>query len=238
MRSILKVGNGGRHLEKSNDSPPTTREEATSRWSSFRKHKSMLSLCLNYEQYGLCAYSEIRPDRVGLGTHIEHIEPKSQNPSRTFDYRNLILSALSSEDMKSRSKDDVFGGHAKLSVYDSSLFVSCLNPICSQHFVYLLDGRVEPSIKLDQGAQDSAQYTIDLLNLNSPYLVTLRKNWLNELDILIDEHINNNASLEYLAAVDLLPHGEKLSEFFSATRQRFGHVAETILREENESRLQ
>lgn len=237
MRSIIKVGNGGRHLEKSNDNPPTTHEEATNRWKSFRKYKAMLVDCLNYEQYGLCAYSEIRPDKVGLGTHIEHIEPKSKNPSRTFDYRNLILSALSSDDLESRDKDDIFGGHAKLSVYDSSLFVSCLNPICSQHFVYLLDGRVEPSKKLDQDAQNSAQYTIDLLNLNSPYLVTLRENWLDEIDALIDEHIRNNDSLEHLAAVDLLPRGEKLSEFFSATRQRFGDIAEKVIQEENERRL-
>lgn len=146
MRSILKVGNGGRHLERSNDSPPTTSDEATSRWQRFR-YKAMVTECLMHEQYGLCAYSEIRPDKVGLGTHIEHMEPKSKNPSRTFDYRNLILSALSSEDLLSRSKDDIFGGHAKLSKYDSSLFVSCLNPICSEHFVYLLNGEVEPSKK-------------------------------------------------------------------------------------------
>lgn len=236
MRSILKVGNGGRHLEKSNDNPPTTQKEATTRWSRF-KYKGVLTDYLNYEQYGLCAYSEIRPDKVGLGTHIEHIEPKSQNPSRTFDYSNLILSALSSEELESRDKADVFGGHAKQSVYDSTLFISCLNPICSEHFVYLLDGTVEPSKKIDIDAQKNAQYTIDLLNLNSPYLVTLRAKWLDEIDTLIDQHLKDNASLEYLAAVDLLPRGNKLSEFFSATRQRFGEVAEKIIQEENEQRL-
>lgn len=238
MRSIIKIGNGSRHLDRANNNPPTTEEEATNRWKSFRKHKARLVECLSYEQYGLCGYSEIRPDKVGLGTHIEHIEPKSKNPSRTFDYRNLILSALASDDLQSRAKDDVFGGHAKARVYDSSLFVSCLNPICSQHFVYLLDGRVEPSNKLDQNTQKNAQYTIDLLNLNSPYLVNLRQNWLDEIDTLIDEHIINEGSLECLAGVDLLPHGEKLSEFFTATRQRFGSIAEIILREENEPRLQ
>lgn len=90
---------------------------------------------------------------------------------------------------------------------------------------------------MNQDAQNNAQYTIDLLNLNSPYLVTLRQNWLDEIDTLIDEHIRNNDSLEYLAAVDLLPWGEKLSEFFTATRQRFGSVAERVLQEENERRL-
>ncbi|EJT4385593.1 TIGR02646 family protein, partial [Salmonella enterica] len=52
-----------------------------------------MTLLLN-EQYHLCCYSEIRADLRGLGYHIEHVENKSQQPGRTFDYQNLAASAL------------------------------------------------------------------------------------------------------------------------------------------------
>ncbi len=77
-----------------------------------------------------------------------------------------------------------------------------------------------------------AQYTIDLLNLNAPYLLVQRKNWLDELDKFIDEHLDNDNSLEDLAAIDLLPTSGKLSPFFTATRQRFARIAEQLLQEQ------
>jgi uncharacterized protein (TIGR02646 family) len=231
MRSITKIGGGGRQLENSNNTPPTTHSEATSRWQSFG-YKKIVTGCLVHEQYRLCAYSEVRPDQLGLGVHIEHVEPKSRNPLRTFDYRNLVLSVLSSDDLHTMNGNDVFGGHAKLSQYDSSLFVSCLEATCPQHFVYLSDGRVEPSNKLDQSSRAKAQYTIDLLNLNCPFLVTQRKNWLDEIDVLIQSHLGDPDSLPYLAGIDLLPWNQKLSQFFTATRQRYGRVAEQLLQEE------
>lgn len=228
MRAITKVGHGGYHLETSHAAPPATPLQAKSRWSSFG-HKSDVTNCLVDEQFGLCAYSEVRPDLVGLGTHIEHMEPKSQNPLRTFDYSNLVLSALSSDDLHAMTKDDVFGGHAKLSEYDVSLFVSCLHEDCPTYFVYLSTGKVEPSRKLTSAGHKKAQYTIDLLNLNSPYLVTQRKKWIDELDGLIDDHIRTGMSLEHLASIDLIPTSNKLSQFFTAARQRFGQLAEQVL---------
>lgn len=204
MRAITKIGHGGYHLEASHVAPPTTPAEAKSRWSHFG-YKNDVANYLAAEQFGLCAYSEVRPDLLGLGTHIEHLEPKSQNPLRTFDYKNLVLSALSSDDLHTMNRDDVFGGHAKLSEYDASLFVSCLQENCSTYFVYLSTGKVEPSRSLTSADHNKAQYTIDLLNLNSPYLVTQRKKWLDELDGLIDDHIENRMSLEHLASIDLIP---------------------------------
>lgn len=229
MRHVKKTGDGGYHLGKANEHPPTTPAKATSRWQSFG-YKSTVSKYLQNDQYGLCAYSEIRPDIQGIGVHIEHIEPKSLTPIRTFDFHNLVLSALSSDDLSSMNKEDVFGGHAKLDTYDSAIFISCLDATCSEYFVYLFNGKVEPEINLSNPDKDKALSTIDLLNLNCPYLITLRKNWIEELDKLIDEHINKDMSLSYLAAVDLLPDGNNnLSQFFTATRQRFSGVAESLL---------
>lgn len=232
MRLITKVGNGGYQLERSNETPPSTSEQATSRWHSFR-YKIEVTQCLLSEQYGLCAYSEVRPDLLGVGTHIEHVEPKSSNPERTFDYSNLVLNALSSDDLKNINKKEAFGGHAKCSNYDAELFISCLQINCAGFFIYLSNGKVEPNHLLNPLEKDQAQYTIDLLNLNSPYLVVQRKNWLDELDGLIDKHIRDNKmSLPYLASIDLVPTNDKLSSFFTATRQRFGKIAEQVLKGE------
>lgn len=228
MRYIVKQGTGGYQLEKANEKPPANAEQATIRWDNFKGKKAVTKFLLS-AQYYLCAYSEVRPDLLNLGTHIEHIEPKSTNPARTFDYANLVLNALSSDNLRKLNRADVFGGHAKLNTYDATLFVSCLQPDCAKYFVYLSNGIIEPSQKLEQTDQVRAQYTIDLLNLNSPYLVNLRQKWIDELDELIDQHIQDDWSLEHLAAIDLVPWAGKLSRFFTATRQRFGIVAEQIL---------
>lgn len=228
MRSITKIGDGCYQLNRSHQNPPTTSEQASSRWSSFG-YKAEVTNHLLTEQYGLCAYSEIRPDQLGLGTHIEHVEPKGANPARTFDYSNLVLSALSSDDLKTIDKTEVFGGHAKLSQYNALLFISCLQTDCARYFVYLSNGKVEPARTLEPDKKNKALYTIDLLNLNSPYLVNQREKWIDELDELIDEHIQNDMSLPHLASIDLVPTNNKLSPFFSATRQRFGRIAEQLL---------
>ena len=231
MRTITKIRNGGYQLGRSNQTPPATSDQAKTRWSRF-SHKADVTEHLLAEQYGLCAYSEVRPDQLGLSTHIEHLEPKSANPARTFDYSNLVASALSSDDLKIIDRAEVFGGHAKLSKYDAHLFVSCLHANCARYFVYLSNGGVEPSRSLTQPEKDKAKYTIDLLNLNSPYLVNQRKKWLDELDALIDEHITNGMSLPCLASIDLVPASDKLSPFFTATRHRFGNIAEQVLTNE------
>ena len=230
MRFIRKRAFSSYYLDQAHANPPQTGEQATSRWSSFG-HKDTVTQCLWDEQYGLCAYTELRPDEAGFGTHIEHIQPKSRYPQRTFDFSNLVLCALADADLQSRTKADLFGGHAKLSAYDPALFIACLHADCPRFFAYLSDGRIVPAIHLDARQTQQAQYTLDLLNLNAPYLVNQRKNWLDELDSFIDQHLTEDQSLADLAAIDLLPTSGKLSRFFSATRQRFGRIAEQLLQE-------
>jgi uncharacterized protein (TIGR02646 family) len=238
MRAITKQGSGGHHLSQSHANPPVTNAQATSRWASFA-HKAHVQQCLLDEQYQLCCYSELRADEEGLGYHIEHVENKSQNPARTFDYSNLAASALESEDLgvfKARG-DEVFGGHARGKTgtngpVDMARLVSPHQPHCHRFFAYLSDGRIVPAAGLDVAAQDRAQYTIDRLNLNSPFLVTRRQQWWDELDQLFQDHVDKGWSLPDLAAVDLIPLGGKLSRFFSLTRQFFGSIAEQTLRQQ------
>lgn len=190
--------------------------------------------CLLHEQYHLCCYSELRADEEGLGYHIEHVENKSQNPQRTFDYNNLAASALDSNSDLPYFKaqgHQAFGGHArgKQQACDMARFVSCHQSDCDRFFAYLSDGRVVPSLTLNANDQDRAQYTIDILNLNSPYLITLRRQWWQELDKLFQAHLAKGWHLPDLAAIDLVPTNHKLSRFFSLTRQFFDQVAENTL---------
>ncbi|BBN60219.1 retron system putative HNH endonuclease, partial [Hydrogenovibrio marinus] len=223
MRFIHKTGSGGYRLSQANMTPPVTAALAKSRWKSFGD-KLRLNVRLTDEQEGLCAYSEIRPDLNSLDSHIEHVKPKSQFPTQTFDYNNLVMSALSSDDLHNSSfgQQDRFGGHAKSSKYSAALFISPLDVNCFKFFSYLSDGRVVASLSLDDGETSRANYTINLLNLNCPYLVNLRKNWIDELDQLIDEHIQKNWDLSSLENIYLLPVSNKLLQFFSASSQRFG----------------
>lgn len=183
------------------------------------------------QQYQLCCYSEIRGDEENIGYHIEHIRPKSTYPEQTFDYYNLTASAIRSNDLS--QLDDRFGGHAKLSDYDEEQFISCLHADCSHYFRYLSDGRIVPSSALEpnSGDKEKAVYTIELLNLNSHLLINRRRKWWNELELLMQEHIDEDMSLYHLAAVDLTPRGDQLSPFFSLTRQFFARIAEEVLKE-------
>lgn len=62
-------------------------------------------------------------------------------------------------------------------------------------FVYLSDGRVVPADELSAQNDDRARYTIDLPNLNSPYLQDLRQRWWEELEQLFEEHIAQDMNL-------------------------------------------
>jgi uncharacterized protein (TIGR02646 family) len=236
MRSITKNGGGGYHLRQSHQVPPTARDQAKSRWSAFG-HKGEVMQALLEEQFNLCCYSELRPDKVGLGYHIEHIENKGQNPGRTFDYTNLAASALDSANdlgvLKAR-QEEAFGGHAKgkQQGVDKARFVSCHQFDCGRFFAYLSDGRAVPANSLGDQDTDRAKYTIDLLNLNSPYLVSLRQQWWLELEDIFDEHQARGWSLPDLVSVDLVPRNNQLSQFFSLTRQFFGPVAQQVLQQQ------
>lgn len=241
MRQIVKRGRGTRRLQQAALQPPQTAQAASTAWRNFRRGQGSQALLQKHllpEQWGLCGYSELDADRLGLGFHIEHVENKQQNPLRTFDYDNLIASAFSSADLQQVKVQgvQVFGGHAaakqgKHQPVDMTRLVSPLQADSARFFAYLSDGRVAPRLNLNPVDTDRAQYTIDVLNLNSPYLVSLRRAWWDELDHLFAQHQRDGWSVSHLAAVDLLPTGNRLSRFFSLTRQFFGPVAERVLAE-------
>ncbi len=239
MRPIIKMGAWGNFaLRHAHITPPTDAAEASLRWGGLASKADLLTNYLLPEQYHLCCYSELDAERLGIGFHIEHVENKSQVPARTFDYANLAASAFSSDvglPVAARQDWEVFGGHAPgkqghATAVDLARFVSPFQPDCAKFFAYLSSGQIEPRNGLTPKDDDRAQYTIDLLNLNSPFLVSLRREWWDDLDQHFSEHSERGWSLVHLASVDLSPKGGRLSRFFSLTRQFFGPVAEEALR--------
>jgi hypothetical protein len=95
-----------------------------------------------------------------------------------------------------------------------------------------------PSVDLSPIERDRAQYTIDTLNLNSPFLQVRRRQWWDQLDFHLQENLDNDWSLAHLAALDLIPilnpatQRDELSRFFSLTRQFFGPIAEALLQQQ------
>lgn len=251
MRHVLPTGAGPVALSQAHQTPPTTADESTRRWHGFARHKQTVINRLLDDQYMLCCYSELRADLYELGYHIEHIENKSQYPQRTFDWPNLAACALSSEDGLPRrglhratnlGKVEVnFGGHAsaKQNQVDLAHFVSIRDPQCASYFAYLSNGEMGPNMNRSPADQARAEYTIRVLNLNSPYLVTLRRNLWDELDALLAEHLDKGWSIEHLCQGEITPYGRHtaphyhpvLNSFFSLTRQFFGPVAEQTLRQ-------
>ncbi|EFQ7848851.1 TIGR02646 family protein [Salmonella enterica] len=233
MRHVIKTRRGTDALLTAHEQPPQNSDQSTRRWQRFgRENKAALMTLLLNEQYHLCCYSEIRADLRGLGYHIEHVENKSQQPGRAFDYQNLAASALDSENGLHLFGINAFGGHArgKQEAVDMANFIHCHLPDCSRYFAYLSDGRIVPADELNAQEMERAEYTIDLLNLNSGFLQTERRNHWEELEQLFEEHIEKGWDLQQLLQLELVPSPDhKLHEFFSITRQFFQQEAEQVL---------
>jgi uncharacterized protein (TIGR02646 family) len=231
MRAIKKQMQTLTRLQKKG--VPEDTHQATNAWRNFDE-KDYVQARLLEEQYYLCCYSEIRADLVGIGWHIEHVQPKSKFPQHTFDYANLAACAIHSKQLQHILTKERFGGHFKQDRYHQRAFISCHQTDCARFFAYLSDGSIVPHSSLNLRERRRAKYTIALLNLNSEYLRQQRQAWWDEIDALWQEHQANAYSVADLAAVDLLPGRQgagKLSPFFSLTRQFFDGIAEQVLQQ-------
>lgn len=236
MRYIKKAQTEPSMLREKHARPPQSAADASDRWDNrFQsRQKQKLQKILLQEQFYLCCYSELRADSEGLGYHIEHVRPKSKYPELTFDYQNLAASAINSDpDLKTfrMNQWETFGGDAKGDEHDDRLFISCLQADCARFFFFAENGKITPKIDLNPFEQSQARHTIDILNLNSPYLVNRRKRRYQELAELIAPLLEE-ADVENLkkqAYAVLRPNDGKLEAFFSLSRQLFGQFAELIL---------
>ncbi|MEB8192422.1 TIGR02646 family protein [Raoultella terrigena] len=238
MRHITK-GESDYFLSQKNKKKPHTADSATKAWSRFKYKDATAKRCLS-EQFFLCCYTEICLNNLfpimgsegvvvstDYGYHLEHIEPKSLNPQKTFEHNNLIISAISSSNLHLLSKKDVFGGHAKLSNYSASSFISPLMASSQDYFHYEATGKVVPKESLNNNREKAkARLTIYLLNLNAPVLVHWRKIWISALSKIIDE--NDSDVIKQVAELELSPIGKSLRPFHTAQRQLFGKLGDDI----------
>ena len=224
---------------------PISADEATDRWDNFNGYKALTERLL-IEQYGLCCYTELNLTELArhqnLGSHIEHEQPKSRYPERTFDYRNLLLCALASDDLGQFAAETRFGGHFKGGLYDPALFISPQDTECRQYFIYSsTTGEIGPNLARSEEDQGRAQYTIDLLNLNAPFLRAERRQWLQELEEELNRLLDEGAveAIEYFAELELTltqqehPNMDfpvdQLRKFHSAARELFNGIGERVI---------
>lgn len=179
-----------------------------------------------------------------MGSHIEHEKPKSSFPQQTFEYGNLLLSSLTSEDLKHFPGPQQFGGHFKGSKFDAGSFVSPHQVNCRDYFIYSSgNGEISPNLALPADEQQKARSTIDLLNLNAPFLKAERKQWLEEIEEYLEPLLEDVdlESIKQLAETELalterydprLGHTcDQLRKFHSAVRAVFGQLGELVIQE-------
>ncbi|MCP2233515.1 retron system putative HNH endonuclease [Erwinia aphidicola] len=228
---------------------PITADEARRRWHRFTDSNYRLHIQLITEQFGLCCYSEINLTdfslHQNLGSHLEHEKPKSSYPASTFDYNNLLLSSLDSEDLTRFPHSNKFAGHHKKNIFNPQLFISPQDPNCRGYFIYSSEtGEISPDLSRHVNDQNKARYTITLLNLNAPYLLAERREWLQEIESLIAHYVEDGDvdAIESIAQVELTlthrscpflaVHIDQLRKFHSAVRAIFGQLGERVINQE------
>ena len=123
---------------------------------------------LRGEQHHLCCYceSEITDDR----SHIEHMEPRSSDSRRTYDYSNLTASCDGGMiEHCGRFKDDRKKNPSFR--YEATQFCPPHDPSTHELFSYLSSGKIEPAPASNKA---KAEYMIGYLGLDCPRLVGRR----------------------------------------------------------------
>nr|WP_319396651.1 hypothetical protein [uncultured Desulfobacter sp.] len=99
------------------------------------------------------------------------------------------------------------------------MFISPLMPDSHHCFAYLSRGRVEPTQNFSVEDRSRANYTIDLLNLNAPFLVNSRRRWLIEIENEIERLLDDDSALRQLAECERCDTGGKLRGFHSTAKK-------------------
>ncbi len=166
-------------------------------------------------QHGLCANCERVLELEPGASTIEHIVPKTANPTVTFQYINLVLCCPNRDTCNLHKKAQHFAGFDVTGRWTQG-FVSPTQPRCETSFIYGRDGSIDPS----QGADElDTTQTLRILNLNHPPLVTERRDHLSAIDMAISSMGDqSNAILIYICS-ELELGG--LKPFYSAKRQHY-----------------
>lgn len=164
---------------------------------------------LRQEQKGLCCYCEMEVED-GDG-HIEHMEPRSRNQARTYDYSNLAISCNGGHTEHCGNYKDNKSGHS----WDAARFLPPHDPATVDLFDYLIDGSVQATGK-DPG---KASYLIHYLGLDCSRLTDRRRaHARNLIDTLGDQpgqDLVDWLQQEYLQT----DANHRLKQFYSLSKQ-------------------
>lgn len=130
---------------------------------------------LAYDQNYFCIYCEIclDPESVTHSDrgHIEHHKPKSQFTALMFDWDNLMYCCKTPETC----------GMAKQRNYFSGFIHPYVEPVQDWIRFDEITGVIEPSGTCPQNRFQDVKKSLDILNLNSPGLISKRKGLLRSL---------------------------------------------------------
>lgn len=100
---------------------------------------------------------------------VEHIEPKVDNPSKIFEWDNLLCSCLNCNRKRSTNK------------YIKEKYLDPTKDDVSRYFDYKSTGKIVPSEKLEEIEKAKAQYMINLYKLDRDALQSRRKKFFLQL---------------------------------------------------------
>jgi uncharacterized protein (TIGR02646 family) len=173
----FKSWKDGKKLSKTHLQARTNlKNEKKGIWKKFTGNKTIKNAVkkdLLDEQGYICCYcqSEINMDEK---TQIEHFVARSSDPTKMFDYDNLLAGCnggqQSREDNNQTEKIERISKFCCHKKGDKTLLISPLEQTCEDHFDYVVEGStddIEISIK---GKTAEGTDAVEKLNLNVPYL--------------------------------------------------------------------
>lgn len=186
-------------------------------WDAFAGQPchAAVTTALREEQHQLCCYCE--SELLDGDCHVEHVEPRSANPGRTYDYDNLAASCNGGAiEHCGHFKDNHHRNRSHR--YDPARFVPPHDTRVTNLFRYRLDGSLDATEELDANLAASASYMIGYLGLGCPRLTERRKAHARELMAMIGD-ASDSSLVAWARDFYLQPGGDgRLRKFFSLSK--------------------
>ena len=157
--------------------------------------KQIVKKSLMAEQGYICCYCERR--LLDDDSHIEHLQPQSDNSVDPLDYGNMLCSCQN----QIKQGDPRHCGNLKS---NHPISITPLDANCESHFVYTHDGEIQPEPP-DNGP---AQQTIEILGLDIPKLNAARR---MVIEPFLDPELNTDDFTRFVAGyldTDQAEYGE------------------------------
>lgn len=175
------------------------------------QEKLAVKVALMKEQGYLCCYCERR--LAGDDSHIEHLNPQSDQSVDPLDYSNLLCSCQNRLD----KGEPRHCGNLKGEWFDKTLLVSPLREDCEERIRFAADGSVFPADHNDDGAGE----TIRRLGLDLPKLTSLRS---AAIDPFLSEELTDDEVASFVSGYLRQDQEGKYQPFWVTIKQLFWGV--------------